>query len=53
MGLENSEFQAMVWASGTERTGIFQSRPFSTERSVQFIIGTVCVIKRKINNHCC
>jgi len=23
MGLENSEFQAMVWDSGRERTGIY------------------------------
>ena len=53
MGSENGEFQAMVWASGRERTGIYQSRPGSTERSVQFIIGTDCVIKRKVNNHFC
>ena len=51
MGLENSEFQAKVWDSGRERTGIYQSRPGSTERSVQFIIGTDCVINRKISNH--
>jgi len=34
MGLENSEFQVMVWDSGRERTGIYQSRPGSTELSV-------------------
>ena len=34
MGSENSEFQAKVWASGRERTGICQSIPCITERSV-------------------
>ena len=37
MGPENSEFQVLVYASGTERTGICQSRPFSTERSVLIV----------------
>ena len=49
MGLESSEFQDLVCASGRERTGISQSRPGSTEHSVQFIIGADCVLNRKIN----
>jgi hypothetical protein len=49
MGSESSEYQALVCASGSERTGICQSRPGSTEHSVQFIIGADCVLNRKIN----
>ena len=51
MGSENSEFQIMVCASVRERTGICQSIPYSTERSVKFIIGADFGINRKINNH--
>jgi hypothetical protein len=50
MGSENSEIEAMVCASERERTRICQSRPGSTERSVNFIKVTDCVINRKINN---
>jgi hypothetical protein len=53
MGSENSEFQELVCASGRQRTGIGQSRPGSTERSVRFIIGADCVINRKTKNYCC
>jgi len=53
MSSENSEFQATVCASGRERTRIRKSRLGSTKRSVQFIIGTDCVRKRKFNNQCC
>ena len=53
MGSENSEFQAMVRASGRERTGIRKSRLGNTKRSVQFIVGTDCVTNTKINNQCC
>ena len=49
MGSESSEYQALVCASGSERTGICQSRSGSTEHSVQFIIGADCVLNRKIN----
>jgi len=58
---ECSEFRAVVCASGRERTAICQyanmpicqSRPGSTERSVQFIIGADCEINRKNNTRCC
>jgi len=53
MRSESTEFQALVCASGRERTGICQSKPGSTERSVHFIIVTNCVLNRRTNNHCC
>jgi hypothetical protein len=53
VGSENSDFQALVSASPTERTGICQSIRGSAKRSVQFIVGTDCVMNRKINNQCC
>jgi len=42
----------MVCGSGRERAGICQWRVRKAELSVQFIIGTECVINRNINNHC-
>ena len=53
MGLEISEFQATVCASGRERTGIRKSRLGGAKRSVHFIHGTDCVRNRKISNQCC
>ena len=50
MGSENSEIQAMICASGREKTGIRKSRLGAAKRSVQFIIVTDCVRNRKTNN---
>jgi hypothetical protein len=45
--------ETMACGSRTESIGICQSTLGSAKRSVQFIIGTDCVINRKINDQCC
>ena len=53
MGSGNSEFQAMVCASGREGTGIYQSRLGSAKCALQVITGTDILYNRKINNRRC
>jgi len=39
--------------SGRERAGICQWRLRRAERSVQFTVGTDCVMNRNMNSQCC